>query len=56
MDTDPKHKLPIALTNTQIDIFAGVSAGIVSTIISHPLDTIKVRIQLNQSQVPLTIR
>jgi len=34
-------------TSTQIDIIAGICAGISSTIIAHPLDTIKVRIQLS---------
>lgn len=28
----------------QIDMLAGISAGMVSTLISHPLDTVKVRI------------
>ena len=31
------------LTDTQIDIIAGIAAGIVSQVVSHPLDTIKVR-------------
>ena len=58
-ETDITHnnsKQPYNISNSQIDIIAGISAGIVSTIISHPLDTIKVRIQLNKSDVPLTIR
>ena len=28
----------------QIDLLAGFSAGMVSTFISHPLDTVKVRV------------
>ncbi len=46
----------MVLSNSHIDIVAGVSAGIVATTISHPLDTIKVRIQLNNSMTQLTIR
>jgi hypothetical protein len=34
------------MTDTKIDIIAGISAGIVANIVSHPLDTIKVRMQL----------
>jgi hypothetical protein len=30
--------------DVRIDIIAGVTAGIVSTCIAHPLDTVKVRI------------
>jgi hypothetical protein len=44
------------MNNTQVDIVAGISAGIVASTISHPLDTIKVRIQLNKTEAPLTIR
>ena len=46
----------MVLSNSQVDIVAGVCAGIVATTISHPLDTIKVRIQLNNSMTRLTIR
>lgn len=42
------------LSKAQIDITAGISAGMVSTFISHPLDTVKVRIQLSSGS--LTIR
>ena len=31
----------------QIDIVAGIMAGIVGNLISHPLDTVKVRMQLS---------
>lgn len=44
------------MNNTQVDIVAGICAGIVASTISHPLDTIKVRIQLNKTEAPLTIR
>jgi hypothetical protein len=40
-------------TNAQIDIIAGICAGISSTIISHPLDTVKVRIQLSKTPLPV---
>jgi hypothetical protein len=39
----------IPLGDVQIDMISGITAGIVSNIISHPLDTIKVRMQLNKS-------
>ena len=32
----------------QIDALSGISAGIVSNLVSHPLDTVKVRIQINR--------
>ena len=48
-DTHVKRKL----TDTQIDIIAGIAAGLVSQVVSHPLDTIKVRFQLETKSVPL---
>ena len=36
------------------DLFAGGMAGAISTTVGHPLDTIKVRMQI--SNVPLSIR
>ncbi len=33
-------------STTRIDLAAGILAGIVGNLISHPLDTIKVRMQL----------
>jgi ABC-type antimicrobial peptide transport system permease subunit len=38
--------LAMSLTDTQIDVVAGVCAGIVSQLVSHPLDTVKVRLQI----------
>lgn len=34
-------------SHVQIDIMSGITAGIMSNIVSHPLDTVKVRMQLN---------
>lgn len=38
----------INLTKPQIDIISGITAGIISNIVSYPLDTVKVRIQLSK--------
>ena len=38
------------MSNTQIDMLSGTSAAIVSNFISHPLDTVKVRLQLADAQ------
>jgi hypothetical protein len=37
------------LSDTQIDIIAGIGAGLVSIMVTHPIDTIKVRYQLKTS-------
>jgi hypothetical protein len=37
----------VRLSHVQVDILSGITAGIISNIVSHPLDTIKVRMQLN---------
>ena len=42
------------LSDTQIDIIAGICAGIVSQIVSHPLDTIKVRFQIEKQTLRLS--
>lgn len=38
------------LTPGQIEIVSGIAAGMVATFFSHPLDTIKVTIQLEKSE------
>ena len=43
-----QHKRMINLTKPQIDIISGITAGIISNIVSYPLDTVKVRIQLSK--------
>ncbi|CDW80211.1 mitochondrial carnitine acylcarnitine carrier protein cacl-like [Stylonychia lemnae] len=40
-----KHKVK-NLSNANIDIISGITAGVVSNVISYPLDTIKIRVQL----------
>lgn len=34
----------------QIDIVSGITAGIAANLISHPLDTLKVRMQLAEAK------
>ncbi|ODV79060.1 mitochondrial carrier [Suhomyces tanzawaensis NRRL Y-17324] len=49
MDGDaPKSK--VSLSNRQIELISGLSAGFSTTIITHPLDLIKVRLQLSTNQ------
>lgn len=36
------------ISKRQVEVIAGVSAGFMTTLVSHPLDLIKVRLQLNQ--------
>ena len=40
----------IRLSHVQIDVLSGICAGIVSNIVSHPLDTVKVRMQLGSTE------
>lgn len=40
----------IRLSHVQIDILSGICAGIVSNIVSHPLDTVKVRMQIGSTE------
>ena len=47
---------PFALSEPKIDMIAGTCAGFVSTIVAHPLDTVKVRFQLATSDQSFTIR
>ena len=47
---------PYDLSASQIDMVAGTFAGMISTFISHPLDTVKVRIQLDKGVEKLTVR
>lgn len=47
---------PYNITNAQIDMVSGIFAGMISTFISHPLDTVKVRIQLDKGTQKLTVR
>ena len=54
IESTSHHRSQKKLSKTQIDISAGICAGMVSTFISHPLDTVKVRIQLSLGS--LTIR
>lgn len=44
---DKEH---IRLSHVQIDIISGICAGIVSNIVSHPLDTVKVRMQIGSTE------
>lgn len=41
------------LTDSHTDIIAGTAAGITNIAISHPLDTVKVRMQLAKNPVPI---
>lgn len=43
------------LSNFQVDLIAGIFAGTAGTIVAHPLDTIKVRIQ-SGGETSMTIR
>lgn len=45
-----KKKRWVHLSNVQIDMICGISAGIASNLISHPLDTLKVRMQLAEAK------
>ena len=40
----------IRFSHVQIDVLSGICAGIVSNIVSHPLDTVKVRMQLGSTE------
>ena len=40
----------IKLSLAQIDMLSGIAAGIVYNIVSHPLDTVKVRMQLGSTE------
>lgn len=42
------ERTKIRISNMQIDMLSGIIAGIISNLISHPLDTLKVRLQLNR--------
>ena len=44
------HGDHIRLSHVQIDVLSGICAGIVSNIVSHPLDTVKVRMQLGSTE------
>ena len=44
------HKQRIQLSHVQIDVLSGMCAGILSNIVSHPLDTVKVRMQLGSTE------
>ena len=45
-----RHREHIRLSHVQIDVLSGICAGIVSNIVSHPLDTVKVRMQLGSTE------
>ena len=42
-DTSLSSEKKYKISNVQIDMLSGIFAGIISNIISHPLDTVKVR-------------
>ena len=44
------HHPRVQLSNIQIDMIAGICAGVISNLVSHPLDTIKVRMQLKTGE------
>jgi Mitochondrial carrier protein len=46
-DDEKQH---IRLSHVQIDVISGICAGIVSNIVSHPLDTVKVRMQIGSTE------
>ena len=47
----PSDKAPRRqLSAIQVDVLAGLAAGFTSNFISHPLDTIKVRMQTDKTQ------
>jgi hypothetical protein len=48
-DSSPGPKKGQRLSNAKIDTIAGAVAGMVSNFISHPLDTIKTRIQISST-------
>jgi len=37
------------LSAGQIDLISGIASGIAATLVTHPLDTVKVTIQLNRT-------
>ena len=43
------------MSNAQIDVISGISAGIIGNLISHPLDTLKVRMQLHRHEEAIKI-
>ena len=49
-EADESHREHIRLSHVQIDVLSGICAGIVSNIVSHPLDTVKVRMQLGSTE------
>ena len=43
------------MNSFSIDIVAGIASGVVANVVTHPLDTIKMRIQINSgSSVSMT--
>lgn len=46
----------ISLSKTSVDFISGAFAGMVSTFIAHPLDTVKVRFQLASTSDQITLR
>ena len=44
------------LSDGKIDVIAGICAGATANFVSHPMDTVKIRIQLSDTKNNLTIR
>ena len=49
------EKKRLNFSKTSVDLISGSCAGVISTLIAHPLDTVKVRFQLSNSD-QLTLR